>query len=289
MATSTQLHSIERRPPWLKVRFKAGTNFVNLKSLMRRSALHTVCEEAHCPNIFECWENRTATLMILGDVCTRACRFCAVTSGKPTWHDLGEPLRVARAVEEMNLAHVVITSVARDDLEDGGASIFASTIREIREHTPETRVEVLIPDFQGSETAIDKVIDARPDILNHNMETVERLQQTVRSRATYGRSLGVLRMAKEKAEDMLTKSGIMLGVGESIEEVHQTMADLRDVGCDILTIGQYLSPSEKHLPITRYYSPEEFNELKRQGLEMGFRHVESGPLVRSSYHAHEQV
>ncbi len=262
---------------------------MSLKSLMRRRALHTVCEEARCPNIFECWENRTATLMILGDVCTRACRFCAVTSGKPTWHDLGEPLRVARAVGEMNLAHVVITSVARDDLEDGGASVFASTIREIRKHTPETRIEVLVPDFQGLESALDKVIEARPDIFNHNIETVERLQHRVRSRATYDRSLGVLGMAKEKAADMLTKSGIMLGVGESMKEVHQTMSDLREVRCDILTIGQYLRPSDKHLAITRYYSPEEFEELKSEGVKMGFRHVESGPLVRSSYHAHEQV
>lgn len=256
---------------------------------MRKRALHTVCEEARCPNIFECWENRTATLMILGDVCTRACRFCAVTSGKPTWHDLGEPLRVAKAVEEMNLAHVVVTSVARDDLEDGGAGVFASTIREIRKHTPDTRIEVLVPDFQGLESALDRVIDARPDIFNHNIETVERLQHTVRSRAEYDRSLSVLGMAKEKAEDMLTKSGIMLGVGESMKEVYQTMSDLREVRCDILTIGQYLRPSDKHLAITRYYSPEEFEELKNEGVKMGFRHVESGPLVRSSYHAHEQV
>jgi lipoic acid synthetase len=256
---------------------------------MRKMALNTVCEEAHCPNIFECWQNRTATFMILGDVCTRACRFCAVTSGKPTWHDLGEPERVARAVEKMKLAHAVVTSVARDDLEDGGASVFAATIRKIREYNPKTRIEVLIPDFQGSESALDKVMNATPDILNHNIETVERLQRVVRSRARYDRSLELLGRAKEKAPEGLTKSGMMMGVGETVEEVLQAMSDLRQVGCNILTIGQYLRPSEKHLPITRYYTPEEFKELKEEGLKLGFRHVESGPLVRSSYHAHEHV
>ncbi|MFQ5934744.1 MAG: lipoyl synthase, partial [Dehalococcoidia bacterium] len=228
-------------------------------------------------------------LMILGDVCTRACRFCAVTSGKPTWHDLGEPMRVARAVQEMNLVHVVVTSVARDDMEDGGAGIFATTIRKVRELNPGTRVEVLVPDFQGSQEALNKVIDAAPDILNHNIETVERLQRVVRSKARYDHSLELLRRAKEKAPDMLTKSGMMLGVGETVQEVLQSMANLRDVGCDILTIGQYLRPSKKHLPIARYYTPDEFQELKEEGLKMGFRHVESGPLVRSSYHAHRQV
>ena len=289
MVTRSKAQTIERRPPWLKVRFRAGPNFQDLKLLMREMTLHTVCEEAHCPNIFECWENRTATFMILGDVCTRACRFCAVTSGKPTWHDMGEPERVARAVQEMNLAHVVVTSVARDDLEDGGAGIFAATIWRIREHNPSTRVEVLIPDLQGSESALDRVIAARPDILNHNIETVERLQRVVRSRARYGRSIELLRRAKEKAPDMMTKSGLMLGVGETVEEVIQTMCDLKGAGCEILTIGQYLRPSEKHLPISRYYTPEEFCELKEEGLKMGFRHVESGPLVRSSYHAHRQI
>ena len=289
MAAPVETRRIERRPPWLKVRLKTGPNYVELKSLMRKMTLNTVCEEAHCPNIFECWQNRTATFMILGDVCTRACRFCAVTSGKPTWNDLGEPDRVARATEKMHLVHVVVTSVARDDLEDGGASVFASTISKIREHNSGTRIEVLIPDFQGSEPALDAVMAAEPDILNHNIETVERLQKVVRSRATYERSMQLLERAKAKAPGKLTKSGLMLGVGEQVEEVLRCMKDLRGVGCDILTIGQYLRPSEKHLPITRYYTPEEFAELKEEGQEMGFRHVESGPLVRSSYHAHEQA
>ena len=278
-----------RRPPWLKVRLKTGPNYLELKSMMRKMSLNTVCEEANCPNIFECWQNRTATFMILGDVCTRACRFCAVTSGKPTWNDPLEPERVARAVQKMNLSHVVITSVARDDMPDGGASAFAQVIAKTRERNPETRIEVLIPDFAGSESSLDTVLAAGPDILNHNIETVARLQKTVRSRATYERSLLLLERAKTKSPDKLTKSGMMLGVGEQVEEVIRTMQDLHDVGCDVLTIGQYLRPSESHLPISRYYTPEEFDELKQQGLSMGFRHVESGPLVRSSYHAHEQV
>ena len=278
-----------RRPPWLKVRLKTGPNYLELKSMMRKMSLNTVCEEANCPNIFECWQNRTATFMILGDVCTRACRFCAVTSGKPTWNDPLEPERIARAVQKMNLSHVVITSVARDDMPDGGASAFAQVIAKTRERNPETRIEVLIPDFAGSESSLDTVLAAGPDILNHNIETVARLQKTVRSRATYERSLLLLERAKTKSPDKLTKSGMMLGVGEQVEEVIRTMQDLHDVGCDVLTIGQYLRPSESHLPISRYYTPEEFDELKQQGLSMGFRHVESGPLVRSSYHAHEQV
>ena len=278
-----------RRPPWLKVRLKTGPNYLELKSMMRKMSLNTVCEEANCPNIFECWQNRTATFMILGDVCTRACRFCAVTSGKPTWNDPLEPERVARAVQKMNLSHVVITSVARDDMPDGGASAFAQVIAKTRELNPETRIEVLIPDFAGSESSLDTVLAAGPDILNHNIETVARLQKTVRSRATYERSLQLLERAKTKSPDKLTKSGMMLGVGEQVEEVIRTMQDLHDVGCDILTIGQYLRPSESHLPITRYYTPQEFAELKEEGLKIGFRHVESGPLVRSSYHAHEQV
>lgn len=286
--TSTPTKS-PRRPPWLKVRLKTGPNYLELKSLMRKMALNTVCEEANCPNIFECWQNRTATFMILGDVCTRACRFCAVTSGKPTWNDPLEPERVARAVEKMQLAHVVITSVARDDLLDGGASVFAQVINRTRARNPETRIEVLIPDFRGSESSLDAVLSAKPDILNHNIETVARLQKVVRSRATYQRSLQLLEMAKAKSPDKLTKSGIMLGVGEEVDEALQTMRDLRDVGCDILTIGQYLRPSESHIPISRYYTPKEFAEFKEEGQKMGFRHVESGPLVRSSYHAHEQV
>ena len=288
-ATPTKPSPPPRRPSWLKVRLKTGPNYLELKSLMRKMSLNTVCEEANCPNIFECWQNRTATFMILGDVCTRACRFCAVTSGKPTWNDPLEPERVARAVEKMRLSHVVITSVARDDLPDGGASAFAQTITRTRERNPETRIEVLIPDFGGSEDSLYTVLAAEPDILNHNIETVARLQKVVRSRATYERSLQLLERAKTKAPEKLTKSGIMLGVGEEVEEALQTMNDLRGVGCDILTIGQYLRPSESHLPISRYYTPEEFAELKEEGRLMGFRHVESGPLVRSSYHAHEQV
>ena len=266
-AAPTKPSPSSRRPPWLKVRLKTGPNYMELKSLMRKMSLNTVCEEANCPNIFECWQNRTATFMILGDVCTRACRFCAVTSGKPTWNDPLEPERVARAVEKMRLSHVVITSVARDDLPDGGASAFAQTISRTRDRNPDTRIEVLIPDFGGSESSLDTVLAAEPDILNHNIETVARLQKIVRSRATYERSLQLLERAKAKSPDKLTKSGIMLGVGEEVEEVIHTMRDLRDVGCDILTIGQYLRPSESHLPISRYYTPEEFSKLKEEGQE----------------------
>ncbi|MBX6395255.1 MAG: lipoyl synthase, partial [Alicyclobacillaceae bacterium] len=251
--------------------------------------LHTVCEEARCPNIYECWSNRTATFMILGRICTRACRFCAVTSGRPTELDLEEPGRVAEATVAMGLRHVVVTSVARDDLEDGGASIFAATIRAIRERAPWCSVEVLIPDFQGSESALRTVLEARPDILNHNVETVRRLSDRVRSRAKYERSLELLRRSKQIAPDIPTKSSIMVGVGETWEEILETMDDLRAVDCDILTVGQYLQPTRKHLPVDRYYTPEEFARLKEEGLKRGFRHVESGPLVRSSYHAHEQV
>lgn len=227
--------------------------------------------------------------MILGDICTRACRFCAVTSGKPTWNDVREPERVAKATQKMKLAHVVVTSVARDDLVDGGSSIFADTINKIRENNPDTRIEVLVPDFQGSELALDNVVGAKPDIINHNIETVERLQKKVRSKATYQRSLQLLERAKAKAPNKLTKSGLMLGVGEREEEVFQTMKDLANIGCNILTIGQYLRPSKKHIPISRYYSPEEFAKFKEEGETMGFNHIESGPLVRSSYHAHEHV
>ena len=284
-----RINSLERRPAWLKVRLNTGPQYTKLKALMRQMTLNTVCEEAHCPNIFECWQNRTATFMILGDICTRACRFCAVTSGKPTWNDVREPERVAKATQKMKLAHVVVTSVARDDLVDGGSSIFADTINKIRENNPNTRIEVLVPDFQGSESALDTVVGAKPDIINHNIETVERLQKKVRSKATYQRSLQLLERAKAKAPNKLTKSGLMLGVGEREEEVFQTMKDLANIGCNILTIGQYLRPSKKHIPISRYYSPEEFAKFKEEGETMGFNHIESGPLVRSSYHAHEHV
>jgi lipoic acid synthetase len=277
------------RPEWLKVHLKTGSNFKELKGLMRGQALHTVCEEARCPNIYECWENKTATFMILGDICTRACRFCAVTSGKPTELDWAEPQRVADAVVSMGLQHVVITSVARDDLEDGGAAIFAATIRAIRERVPGCGVEVLIPDFMGDRGALQTVMDASPDILNHNVETVRRLSDKVRSRAKYDRTLELLRNAKEMRRDIRTKSSIMVGVGEEFDEILQTMDDLRAVDVDILTIGQYLQPTRKHLLVEKFYTPTEFLKLRGEGLRRGFAHVESGPLVRSSYHAHEQV
>ena len=257
--------------------------------MMRGRSLHTVCEEAHCPNIGECWEHRTATLMILGRVCTRACRFCAITTGLPIGVDRDEPERVAQAVEQMGLRHAVITSVARDDLPDGGASVFAETIRAIRRRLPTCSVEVLIPDFEGSADSLAIVMDARPDILNHNVETVRRLQRKVRAKAFYERSLEVLQRAKEMVPDALTKSGMMLGLGETREEISEALQDLRAVDCDIVTIGQYLRPSEYHLPIVRYVPPSEFAEIKAEGMAIGFKHVESGPLVRSSYHAHEQV
>ena len=266
-----------------------GPNYRELQEIMRGLDLHTVCEEARCPNIGECWEHRTATFMILGRICTRACRFCAVTTGVPTVVDEHEPVRVAEAVGKMGLRHVVVTSVARDDLPDGGAAIFAETIRQIRLHHPTTKIEVLIPDFQGDQQSLRTVIEARPDILNHNVETVPRLQRRVRAKGRWERSLDVLRWTKSIDPTVLTKSGLMLGIGETWDEIVDALRGLRQVDCDIVTIGQYLRPSMMHLPIERYYTPEEFAELKRIGLEMGFRHVESGPLVRSSYHAHEQA
>jgi lipoic acid synthetase len=280
---------ILRKPPWLNIKLETGEHFQELKSMMRGKSLHTVCEEAKCPNIYECWSNRTATFMILGSVCTRACRFCAVTSGMPTELDWAEPERVAEATEQMGLRHVVVTSVARDDLQDGGAAIFAATIRAIRARTPLCGVEVLIPDFMGSRDSLQTVLDAKPDILNHNVETVERLSDRVRSKATYDRSLELLRRAKEMAPSIPTKSSIMVGVGEAWHEILQTMDDLRAVDCNIMTIGQYLQPTRRHLYVEQFYTPEQFAELKAEGLKRGFSHVESGPLVRSSYHAHEQV
>lgn len=278
-----------RRPEWLKVRVPGGPNFVELKTIMRDNALHTVCEEARCPNIGECWEHRTATFMILGDICTRACGFCAVTSGKPVGLDLQEPRRVALAVQKMGLRHVVITSVNRDDLQDGGSQVFGATIRKVREANPGCTIEVLIPDFEGAEDALGNVMQAEPDILNHNLETVERLTKRVRRKAQYRRSLQVLRRAKEMAPRKLTKSGIMLGLGEQPEEIEQALRDLREARVDIVTIGQYLRPSMKHLAVDRYYAPEEFAHWKEVGMGIGFTHVESGPLVRSSYHAHEHA
>jgi len=288
MATKPML----RKPDWLKIKLPAGDEYDNVKQLketMRSRTLHTVCEEAKCPNIHECWANRTATFMILGDVCTRACRFCAVKSGLPTELDLQEPERVAEAAEQMGLRHCVVTSVARDDLADGGASIFAETIRAIRRRMPFCSVEVLIPDFFGNEESLRIVMDAKPDILNHNLETVERLSDRVRSKAKYARSLELLARSKRMQPSIPTKSSIMVGVGETWDEILQTMDDLRRVDCDIMTIGQYLQPTRQHLPVVAYYTPEQFAELKEEGMKRGFRHVESGPLVRSSYHAHEQV
>ncbi len=284
---------LRRHPEWIKARLPGGENYHDLKQVLRGLTLNTVCEEAHCPNIGECWEQRTATIMILGDVCTRACGFCAVKTGRPNWSDEDEPRRVAEAIAQMHLEHVVVTSVARDDLPDGGAHIFAETIRQLRQKCPGMGVEVLIPDFNGEQAPLRTVMEAGPDILNHNIETVERLQKPVRKRARYQRSLGVLRDAKQMANELghavHTKSSVMVGLGETREELSQAFRDLRAVDCDVLTIGQYLRPSEKHLPVIRYYHPDEFAAMKTEALAMGFRHVESGPLVRSSYHARDQV
>lgn len=280
---------MERKPAWLKVPAPGGPNYLALKQLMRDLRLHTVCEEAHCPNIGECWEHRAATFMILGDVCTRNCAYCAVAHGTPAPLDLGEPARLADAVQQMALRHVVITSVDRDDLPNGGAESFAAAIGEIRRRTPDTSIEVLIPDFKGNAQALGIVVDARPDILNHNLETIERLYRLARPGGRYPRALELLRRAKTMDPDMLTKSGIICGLGEDWDELLVAMRDLRAQDVDILTLGQYLRPSSQHLPIARYYTPEEFAELRRLGLEMGYRHVEAGPLVRSSYHAWEQV
>jgi lipoic acid synthetase len=284
--------TIERKPEWLKIDLVSGDKFANfkeIKGMMRSKTLHTVCEEAKCPNIHECWANRTATFMILGDICTRACRFCAVKTGLPTELDTAEPERVAEAAEQMGLKHCVVTSVARDDLTDGGASIFAGTIRALRDRLPMCGVEVLIPDFMGRAESLYTVLDEKPDILNHNIETVERLSDRVRSKAKYCRSLELLTRSKAYAPGIKTKSSIMIGVGETADEVLAAMDDLRAAGCDIMTIGQYLQPSKQHLYVDKYYTPEEFAVFKEEGLKRGFAHVESGPLVRSSYHAHEQV
>lgn len=275
-----------RRPEWLKVRVPSGENYTRLKGLIDTHRLHTVCEEARCPNMGECWHNGTATFMILGDVCTRSCGFCAVKTGKPVGLDTEEPRRVAEAVKIMDLRHAVITSVNRDELFDGGAQIFAETIRLTRELNPGTTIEVLIPDFKGDEFALDIVLDAFPDILNHNMETVPRLYGIVRPQAKYERSLELLGRAKRRG--FTTKTGMMLGIGERPDEVLPVMRDLRAIGCDILTLGQYLRPSKEYLPVDRYVDPDEFASYRSAGLAMGFRHVESGPLVRSSYHAEEQ-
>ena len=277
------------RPEWLRVKFFNGPNYQDLKRIMRTLGLNTVCESARCPNMGECWEHRTATFMILGNICTRACGFCAVPSGKPAGPpDELEPDRVAEAVERMGLRYAVVTSVNRDDQPDGGAAIFARTITEIRQRVPACKVEVLIPDFRGDWNALETVIAAQPDVLNHNTETVPRLYHEVRKGAIYGRSLELLRRAKSLAPEMPTKTGLMLGLGEEREEVLAAMQDLAAQGTDILTVGQYLQPTREHLPIVRYVHPDEFAEYKKLGEQMGFAHVESGPLVRSSYHAFEQ-
>ena len=279
----------KRRPPWIRVRAPMGETYQEVQQLMRAKALHTVCEEAMCPNLGECWGAGTATFLMLGDICTRTCGFCDIKRGAPSPLDWMEPERVAQAVAQMKLKHAVITSVNRDDRRDGGAPIFAMVIRRIRELQPGCSIEVLIPDFKGSVEALRIVMDARPEILNHNVETVPRLFKSVQPQDHYEWAQATLTNAKKLDPDVLTKSGIMLGLGENIEEVKETMRDLRDWGVDILTIGQYLQPSRKHLPIDRYYTPEEFVELKDFGAEIGFKWVESGPLVRSSYHAAEQV
>ena len=284
---------LRRHPDWIKSRMPSGDNYHELKGLLSGLNLNTVCEEARCPNVGECWDQRTATVMILGDTCTRACGFCAIKTGKPTWFDDDEPRRVAEAVAAMNLDHVVVTSVARDDLPDGGAGAFAATIRELRAHSPGMGVEVLIPDFNGEEAPLRAVMDAGPDILNHNLETVKRLQKPVRKRARWDRTLSVLERAKayaaEYGHEAHTKSSLMVGLGETRAELTECFTALREVDCDVLTIGQYLRPTTDHLPLVRYYHPDEFAEMKAEALALGFKHVESGPLVRSSYHARDQV
>ncbi|MGE0448084.1 MAG: lipoyl synthase [Vicinamibacterales bacterium] len=275
------------KPEWLKVRAPGSPGYLRLKGLMRELNLNTVCEEARCPNIGECWGHGTATFMILGDVCTRACSYCAVAHGRPATLDLGEPVRVAAAIEQLGLNYVVITSVDRDDVKDGGASIFAETIRETRARIPECRIEVLIPDFQGKEEPLRAVLEAGPDVLNHNTETVPRLYRMARSGGRYARTLELLDRSRHIRPDIPTKTGLMVGLGEEWDELVATFKDLRDVGCQILTVGQYLRPTEAHAPMVRYYTPQEFADLKRMAYELGFVHVESGPLVRSSYHAHE--
>ncbi|HET8638180.1 MAG TPA: lipoyl synthase [Acidobacteriaceae bacterium] len=296
MATAADLVQIDLapkkpapKPEWLKARAPVGENYHNLKKLARDLNLHTVCESAHCPNIGECWNHKTATFMMLGNLCTRRCGFCAVPKGRPNAIDFDEPRRVAEAVAALGLKFAVITSVDRDDNILGGALAFAMVIGEVRRQAPGCQVEVLIPDFQGHEDAIRTVVDARPEILNHNIETVPRLYRVVRSGSRYERSLRLLEYAKELNPALVTKSGLMVGLGEEMHELLAVYQDLANVGVDVLTIGQYLRPSKDHLPMARYYTPDEFAYMKREALKMGFRHVESGPLVRSSYHAHEQA
>ena len=281
--------TVERRlPEWFKVKAPGSTNFIELRSQIQGANLNTVCEEAACPNIGDCWDRGTATFMILGDICTRSCSYCNVKTGRPITLDRTEPFRVAVTVKRMNLKYAVITSVDRDDLEDYGSSFFAETIKQVRHLSPSCNVEVLIPDFEGSRKSLVKVLNARPQVLNHNIETVRRVFKKVRPRGNYDVSLDLLRNVKKINGNMPTKSGMMVGLGETKDEILRTMKDLRNVGCDLLTIGQYLRPSKKHHPLIRFYHPDEFAQLKKLGLEMGFKHVASGPLVRSSYHADEQ-
>ena len=277
-----------RLPEWFKVRMPGGPNYLRLQDMLRSEQLHTVCEEAHCPNIGECWERGTATFMILGDICTRACAYCAVTTGTPVGLDLEEPGRLAETVERMGLNYAVITSVNRDDLPDGGAFIFAQCVRQIHKRMPECRVELLIPDFEGNWDALETVMDSRPDTLNHNIETVRRVFSRVRPRGDYDQSLELLRRTREINSEAVTKSGMMVGLGETWDEIVETMEDLRSVDCNLLTIGQYLRPSAKHTPLVKWYTPSEFDELREVGEGLGFDHVASGPLERSSYHADEQ-
>jgi lipoic acid synthetase len=277
------------RPNWLRIKLSTSKNFSEIKGILRENKLHTVCEEALCPNIGECFEQRTATFLILGDTCTRKCGFCAVKKGSPFGVDEGEPLRIAEAVKKMKLQYVVITSVTRDDLADGGASVYAQTIQCIREYVKDCMIEVLIPDFGGSSESLEIVLNARPDIVNHNIETIQKLYSLVRPMADYKRSLQLLKNASEWGSRVTVKSGLMLGLGEEWNEIISAMQAIRDAGCDILTLGQYLSPKKDALPIRRYYTPEEFEMLKVEGERMGFLHVESGPLVRSSYHAKAQL
>ena len=284
MTTNTE----RRFPHWLKVKMPSGQNYNDLRHKMRESSLHTVCEEARCPNIGECWERKTATFMILGDTCTRACTYCAVNTGTPNGLDLEEPIRLAQTVESMLLNYVVITSVNRDDLPDGGAFIFSQCIKQIKKRLPECKVEVLTPDFEGNFESLATVVNAGPQTFNHNIETVRRIFPRVRAKGNYDLSLKVLRNVKQISGSMVTKSGIMVGLGETMDEITQTMKDLRDSDVDLLTVGQYLRPSEKHAPISKWYTPDEFKNIEVSGLELGFKHVASGPLVRSSYHADEQ-
>lgn len=281
--------NVERRfPHWLKVKMPTGQNYNELRRKMRASSLHTVCEEARCPNIGECWERKTATFMILGDTCTRACTYCAVNTGTPDGLDLGEPIRLAQTVESMLLEYVVITSVNRDDLPDGGAFIFAQCIKQIKKRLPKCKVEVLTPDFEGNFESLAAVVNAGPETFNHNIETVRRIFPRVRAKGDYDLSLKILENVKQISESMVTKSGIMVGLGETMDEITQTMKDLRNSDVDLLTVGQYLRPSKKHAPISKWYTPNEFKDIEVSGLELGFKHVASGPLVRSSYHADEQ-